>query len=486
MSKQRLLILLLSLNICFIVQGQITTTTYDNKAILQSYQRNQFIWPFIFEDYDNRNNLCFSLTTDTAVNIYCVDNNLNVLNVFPAEISKFFFFKLNNKLYGVRNYQSSPYTHDSTYFYANYLNGNNIFNKLVFSIKEDTSKYYFMYTCFITRNKDIAFFLQDEEKNSDKFGARLFIIDTLGEIKASKSLNQIASDYQKIYETDSNFTILKSDYQRENILPKAYYIDKTTLDVIDSSTFISKFYLDWGRKINDSIFVSISSSGSRPSNEPNRYIIYIVNDKDLTVKSKTKVEYGGDFVAGQASQVFQNAIDFVNEDSIYHCCYIRNSNGLDGDFSGFIHIINFGINGVLNFEYKFKYDSLVPKIINGIKATDDGGLLVMIQLITNDCWILKFSPNGLVGLTNVETGEKESVKIYPNPARDFILVDIECLNFKKSDIELFDMQGRIVKKAKLKAKQGNRIDVSSLSAGAYSYNVSLNGKTISGKVIVGK
>ncbi|MFA6807161.1 MAG: hypothetical protein WCR29_07060, partial [Bacteroidales bacterium] len=112
MKKQRLLLLFLVLNICLVAQSQ-TTTTYDNKAILQSYQRNQFIWPFVFEDYDNRNNLCFSLTTDTAVNIYCVDNNLNVLNVFPAEMSKFFFFKLNNKLYGVRNYQSSPYNHDS-------------------------------------------------------------------------------------------------------------------------------------------------------------------------------------------------------------------------------------------------------------------------------------------------------------------------------------------------------------------------------------
>ena len=58
--------------------------------------------------------------------------------------------------------------------------------------------------------------------------------------------------------------------------------------------------------------------------------------------------------------------------------------------------------------------------------------------------------------------------------------------YKSRTTELIDMQGRIVKTAKLKAKQGNRIDVSSLSAGAYTYNVSLNGKTISGKIIIGK
>jgi len=48
------------------------------------------------------------------------------------------------------------------------------------------------------------------------------------------------------------------------------------------------------------------------------------------------------------------------------------------------------------------------------------------------------------------------------------------------------MQGKLVKKAKLSAKHRNRIDVSNLNAGAYTYNVSLKGKTISGKVIVGK
>ncbi|MFA6705423.1 MAG: T9SS type A sorting domain-containing protein, partial [Bacteroidales bacterium] len=71
-------------------------------------------------------------------------------------------------------------------------------------------------------------------------------------------------------------------------------------------------------------------------------------------------------------------------------------------------------------------------------------------------------------------------------AKDFINVDIEATNFKQSEIELFDIQGKLVKKAKLNSKKANRIDVSNLNSGAYTYNVMLNGKTISGKVIVGK
>ena len=48
------------------------------------------------------------------------------------------------------------------------------------------------------------------------------------------------------------------------------------------------------------------------------------------------------------------------------------------------------------------------------------------------------------------------------------------------------MQGKLVKKSKLNSKKENRINVSNLNSGAYNYNVSLNGKTISGKIIIGK
>jgi aminopeptidase YwaD len=95
-------------------------------------------------------------------------------------------------------------------------------------------------------------------------------------------------------------------------------------------------------------------------------------------------------------------------------------------------------------------------------------------------------PNGFVGLTNIETNEKASIKVYPNPSKDFINVDIEADRFSSSEIELFDIQGIMVKKSKLNAQIGNRIDVSTLNPGAYTYRVVINGKGISGKVIIGE
>ncbi|MDD4002304.1 MAG: T9SS type A sorting domain-containing protein [Bacteroidales bacterium] len=95
-------------------------------------------------------------------------------------------------------------------------------------------------------------------------------------------------------------------------------------------------------------------------------------------------------------------------------------------------------------------------------------------------------PNGLASILDIETKEKETIKVYPNPAKEILYIDIDCKNFTKSEIELFDMQGKLVKKSKLNSKKENRINVSNLNSGAYNYNVSLNGKTISGKIIIGK
>ncbi len=490
MKKLKLLFFFIFLNIFLNLNAQTDTRIYDNKVILQSYQNNIFIHPFIFEDYDNINNLCFSLTTDTAVNIYSIDSDLNIINVINIDIiegsKKFFYFKMNDKLYGIRNYQSSFFTHDSTCFYSNDLIGNNVFNRLIYSIKEDTNKFYFIHTCFLTKNKNVAIFMQDKDKVNHKFGAKLFIIDTLGQLKISKSLDQIANQYQHIHETDSNFTIINVRNDNTGILPKAYYIDKITLEIKDSASFDSLFYIKYSKKINDSMLIAVSETPSKLSTEPERYFVYIVNCNDYATDSKIKIEHEGLSTNYNPVQNFQNMIDFNVEDSIYYVCYIRNDEGLQGDYSGFIQIINFGINGILNFDYKFRYDSLVPKVISGVKATNDGGVLITIQLVDNNCWVMKFHPKGIIGLTNVDTGEKEVIKVYPNPAKDFVCVDIEATNFEKGEIELFDMQGKLVKKAKLNAKQGNRVDVSNLNAGAYTYNVSLNGKTISGKVIVGK
>ncbi len=493
MKKVSSLLLLLFSLISFLDSAQAqTTTTVDEKVILGSFNG----YGCIFHDYDNEDNLWFSLRTDTSLNLYHVDNSLNVTQTIVNKFAHPFCFKLNDKLYGtagcVRMIQDLGYLiSDSIYFYTNDNNGNNINCRIIFSYNEDTTKYYNINSCFVTKDKNIGILLNIIDKNSRAINPKLIIIDTLGERIVSKDFRTINSNIYsniKIYETDSIFVINKTNCNIINLISNsAYNINKNTLDIIDSVSYDSVFYIDNLKKINDTTIITISQNGKRLFSDPPRYFINIVNDKKREITSQIKIEHGGEDIVEGYLPDYQECVDFINQDSIYFCTFVSHNTGIyDNNYSGFIQIVNFGIDGDLNFDYRFRYDTVLPKQTNGVKATADGGLLIAVQITTNDCWIMKFMPNGVVSLANVETGEKESIKVYPNPARDYVNVDIECTNFKASDIELLDMQGRIVKKAKLKAKQGNRIDVSSLSAGAYSYNVSLNGKTISGKVIVGK
>ncbi len=498
MKNQRLsILLLLSLNICFIAQGQINTSISD-KVICKTYEEEAYP----FHDYDNNDNLWFAHRTDNAITLYQIDNNLNIIDSIVNSTSPIYplYFKKNDMLYGTAGV-IKPDTHvnnyviDSMVFFSNDLDGRVTNTKMIFSESENENSIanVLPVNSFLTKDNNIAILLMAVEADIDWIFPRLLIVDSLGERIALKDFETLRGKRQSkayyISEKDSNFVIYQMiagfwDLYSTN----TYYIDKTTLEIIDSASFETPFSIFNFKPINDSIFVSICPSGSRLTTEPERYYIYIANDKQMKLTSKIKIEHDNLSFRDVWSQNYQSKIDFRNEDSIYFCTFLSKNTGIyDQNYSGLVQVLNFGTDGTVNFDYKFILDSLSPFQINGVKATSDGGLFVTLYaFFSSSTYIIKFMPNGFIGLVNIETGEKETIKVYPNPARDYINVDIQSTNFKQSDIELFDMQGKLVKKAKLKSKQGNRIDVSNLNAGAYTYNVSLNGKTISGKIIVGK
>ena len=119
----------------------------------------------------------------------------------------------------------------------------------------------------------------------------------------------------------------------------------------------------------------------------------------------------------------------------------------------------------------------------GLKATSDGGLIIPYSESTG-LYLYKFMPNGYNSILNLETKEKVNINIYPNPAKDYINVDFDANNFTKGEIQLFDMQGRLVKKTKLTTQKGNRVDISSLKAGNYTYNIIIDGNAFGGMMIV--
>jgi hypothetical protein len=154
-----------------------------------------------------------------------------------------------------------------------------------------------------------------------------------------------------------------------------------------------------------------------------------------------------------------------------------------------VGIVNYNVQGDTNFTYRFDFDTTSYKTLLTIKATEDGGVIVAFMgfsLYDQDSmtfYLAKFMPNGFVSIRDVATGDKESIHIYPVPAKDFIYVDLEGQDFANSSLELYNMNGSLVLSQSL-SKAKNRINVSWLAQGAYTYKSTLNGKTLSGKLVV--
>ncbi|MCS3869816.1 aminopeptidase YwaD [Chryseobacterium ginsenosidimutans] len=87
----------------------------------------------------------------------------------------------------------------------------------------------------------------------------------------------------------------------------------------------------------------------------------------------------------------------------------------------------------------------------------------------------------VLGTNETATNALESIKIYPNPAKDFLNIDLpkEVKNF---NIEITDMNGRLI----LNKENETKINVSSLVNGAYLCTIKANDKIAVRKVIIGK
>ena len=505
--KKTLLFILLSFLVSTAYTQVFETLQSDNYLkVLEDTSKKSIINSYTYSDYRNDafHVLYESQRTDTSTTTHSllIDDNLNIIDnktlnnlVFPP------VFFCNNKIYNF--WAGAVGTYPSRYFTFSSLitldgNGNKIRTDTIMKEADDTVKWEADYhRTLMLEDKTFLFAVRELNYTDGEYSFRteklkIIKFDTLGNVLRSKIYYSSFKDYD-IVEMPNNIMLsfvgafsFMDMYERNKI----YYLNKETLEVEDS---IMGYFTSNMTKINDSLFVFHNSYAQNLHGYPadtvsNICLMNINNKRHINTDFRYYRDDIDDLSMSFESQPMVTVIDFKTTDSIYACYLMR-----DGFYSYCdIEICNFNINGDTNFVNRINLSTGGFKQIQGIHATNDGGLLLLAYSIDEgyigkrSTWILKYHPKGLIGLTNIETGERETIKVYPNPARDYINVDIEATNFKQSDIELFDMQGKLVKKAKLKSKQGNRINVSNLNAGAYTYNVSINGKTISGKIIVGK
>jgi hypothetical protein len=486
MKKTSLLLILLVIAISFSANSQVFTTSYINDSVKIKEATNVQYYNYKIINYDSDG--YWSNVSNQFINY---NDTLQEIRSVELRNPRDYQIKYGNKFYLLNtayhteydtNFMSYSVKDSITLIYYDIERG----EEFLVNINDTLVDLNYRYV-FLEQSKEIAIVsspeidIMDTNSLNNSNTIKITILDTLGNVLRYNKINRKSHEFS-IEEQGNNILISSMYFSTSSNPANIYYIDKTSLELVDSiNTLRNYLYL---KTINDSIVCGITGL----------YGIYIdmYNTRNKTI---TNNYYNVISPSIDWSWNIENFfIDFKNSDSIFFACQLRDNNSSSSIYNSYgIEIFNFKLDGSLNYRYLFNnYQQGNVREIHGVTATNDYGLILDINSRVNDntsnAWLLKYSPygNGDSGINDIKPTNQSLVKVYPNPAKDYVNVDIECTNFRSSDIEILDMQGKIVKQAKLKGKQGNRVDVSSLSAGAYTYNVTLNGKTLSGKIIIGK
>ncbi len=82
--------------------------------------------------------------------------------------------------------------------------------------------------------------------------------------------------------------------------------------------------------------------------------------------------------------------------------------------------------------------------------------------------------------SNLSANALESIKIYPNPAKDVLHFQIDESKLSDFSIEIHDLSGRFL----MEKKSDSKIDISSLKSGNYLVTIRLKGEKFTKKIIV--
>lgn len=79
------------------------------------------------------------------------------------------------------------------------------------------------------------------------------------------------------------------------------------------------------------------------------------------------------------------------------------------------------------------------------------------------------------------------IKIFPNPASELIAIQVSGINYQDLKIELFDLQGKLIKETKInKGQTISYFDIQTLYSGTYLIKLSNSEHTLTRKIIVEK
>lgn len=259
--------------------------------------------------------------------------------------------------------------------------------------------------------------------------------------------------------------------------------------VIDSSSSITNYsQVLFSGYDNTYVTFGLKKTGSVGNN--NLYRLYICKYSATSLLPIWKKTYG-------TAQYINNLYDAVINmdgsiltsgryaDSVSVMAYANcNTNGV---------LLKINTNGDSLWMRQYDNHGLQPpnmpwdEMFKGIERTRDGGYIAcglpyykpdpklwVIRVDSMGCFNTSCTPSN-IGLNELKLDE--FVKIYPNPASSFLIV--ESLNNDAEEIQIEDINGRMILKHSLSA--GNTIDVSSFPNGVYAITLKNKGNSQSTK-----
>lgn len=98
--------------------------------------------------------------------------------------------------------------------------------------------------------------------------------------------------------------------------------------------------------------------------------------------------------------------------------------------------------------------------------------------------VTTYTPSSSANISQVEA-DNFKIDIFPNPANDFIAIQLDNINKENVEINMYDFNGKFIQKATI--YQGSTVaylDTKALFAGEYLINFTIDGKETSRKVIL--
>jgi len=93
-----------------------------------------------------------------------------------------------------------------------------------------------------------------------------------------------------------------------------------------------------------------------------------------------------------------------------------------------------------------------------------------------------FEGTAVTGLSTVEPNLAPPVRVYPNPASDYLIISLPDAGNSSDHFQLFDINGRIISEKPLEGLNQYGFEVASLSEGIYTWNIP--SRNASGRLVI--